>query len=86
MTNEEIEQYLNNEVYNRVDYDIYSTLIGYVQEENLALSQYAKAKERICENCSHCQRIIDNEVYCDYFASFFEYENNNVKFGCARLI
>ena len=44
------------------------------------------ADERICENCSHCQRIIDNEVYCDYFASFFEYENNNVKFGCARLI
>jgi len=30
MTNEEIEQYLNNEVFNRVDYDIYSTLIGYV--------------------------------------------------------
>ena len=81
MTTEEIKQYLNNEVYNRV-----STLIGYVQEENPALSQYAKAKERICENCSHCQRIIDNEVYCDYFASFFEYENNNVKFGCARLI
>ena len=52
--------------------------------ESLVNEIYDDFENRNCETCKNCQKIKDNEVYCDYFASFFEYEVNNLKFGCAR--
>ena len=68
MTREDMELYLNNEVHGRCDYDIYSTLIDFVQDDSLFF------ESRTCNNCKSkscsVKRILLelDEINPDYFS------------------
>ena len=36
-----------------------------------------------CENCEMCQRIVDNEVYCDFHCSFSTFEEDGEFCTCS---
>jgi len=53
-TLEEMEQYINVEVHSRCDYDIYSTLLDFIHQQ----------QDLLCDNCQfdHCGCSVQNSI------------------------
>lgn len=70
MTREDMELYLNNEVFGRCDYDIYSTLIDFVQDDSLFF------ESRTCESCKHSHYWIETDIMeCGKLEKPYDWEN-----------